>query len=139
MNKQEIMIKYTKLAVKVCYNRDDFEVYFDSYLIENEERWFCGENNIKIENSITYNGTIYSQDELYEDAWDTIVHEITHIEILGHDDKFWKAHYRNWERVDDLRIKFNLEVGWDKDFTYDFEDDEEHKDGYDFYLKAFEK
>ena len=41
--------------------------------------------------------------------------------------------------VDNLRIKFNLEVGWDADFIYDYEDDEEHKDSYDFYLEAFEK
>ena len=139
MNKQEIMSKYTKLVIERIYNRYDFKIYLDDYLFEREEKWFNGINNIPTENSITYNGTIYSESEIYEDAWSTIVHEVTHIEILGHEDKFWKAYYRNWEMVDDLRIKFNVEAGWDADFIYDYEDDEEHKESYDFYLEAFDK
>jgi len=127
MNKQEIMVKYTKLVIERIYHRCDFEVYFNDYLIENEERWFCGQNNIQTENSITYNGTIYSESELYEEAWNTIVHEVTHIEVLWHKENFWNAFYKNLERVDDLRVKFNLEIGWDADFIYDYDDDEEKK------------
>jgi len=139
MNKQELMARYTKLAIKTRYNLNDFEIYFDPYLIENEEDWIYGKNNIQTEKSITYNGTIYSETDLYLGAWNTIIHEITHIKILGHDKVFWEEYYRNWELLDDLRKEFNKEVGWDEDFIYNYEDDEEPKDDYDIYLEAFEK
>ena len=140
MNKQEIMIKYTKLVAKRLYNHPNVKVYFNPDLIE-EEKIFCGQNNMLVDYSIIYNENVFSEDDLYLGAWNIIVHEITHVEVLGHGKRFWKVLYKNLEKVDDLRKEFNKEVGWDEDFDFDFEDDitAEGIDNYDYYLRTFEK
>ena len=140
MNKQEIMIKYTKLVAKRLYNHPNVKVYFNPDLIE-EEKIFCGQNNMLIDYSIIYNENVFSEDDLYLGAWNIIVHEITHVEVLGHGKRFWKVFYKNLEKVEDLKKEFNKEVGWYGDFDFDFEDDVavEGIDNYDYYLRAFDK
>jgi hypothetical protein len=110
MNKQEIMARYTKLVADRPYKLKKFKIYFKPYLFDedNEESIFFGENNIQIDKTIIFNANAFSEDDFYIGAWNTLVHEVTHIEVLWHGDMFWKTFYNNLEKVDDLRKEFNI-------------------------------
>ncbi len=88
--------------------------------------------NEKHKCSITFDSRLYRPDFLAPHAWDTIVHEATHYEegILSkdnweqyHSKKFKKIFKQNLIKIEDLRKKFNREVGWEENFVY--EEDEE--------------
>lgn len=88
--------------------------------------------------SITYKGTLFSPIFLPPYTWCSLVHEVTHYEIgmsnetdfnnvktFKHGKSFKAVLERNLTKVDDLRRKFNKELGWDEDFIYIYHDDGE--------------
>jgi len=120
MNLQQVMIKYTKLLAKKLYGIEDLKVDFDILFDDSpyDEGAYCGQYNFK-EKIITYNSLVYKEDELSINVWNTMVHEITHLKIMGHHLQFIREFENNLKLVDCLRKEFNKEVGWDEDFEYD--------------------
>lgn len=127
MNKQELMAEHTKSAAKELYGIVDLNVEFPYYLTEGFEV-YAGECTYREDKTIRFNGAVYKEDELGEMAWYIILHEITHIKILGHSKEFWKELENNFNKTMDLREKFYLESGLDgdsyQDLDYEIYEDE---------------
>ena len=134
MNKQELMAKYTKIIAKELYGIKDINVEFDDYLILGEVKVILGQYQNK--KSLVYNGIIYTKDKLEADAWDTIIHELTHFKFLGHNDNFWNEFNKNMNLFEDLRKKFNKEVFGFEDFDKEY-DENEYPDEDEIYCKMF--
>jgi len=120
MNYQNLMVKYTLLVGNKLYGIKHIKVRFDDCYddFSKDGGIYFGECLDSKEKTITYNSLIFKEDELALNVWDTIVHEITHFQILGHSPKFYEEFNKNFELVDDLRKEFNREVGWDEDFIF---------------------
>jgi len=137
---QKVMEKYTKLVMKRLYG-EDVHVFFTA-----DELWsnaalfrndfmappFGGDINIWLKDkkcSITFKGLHYGKDSLSGTAWKNIVHEVSHFEIgveanrdtmaIYHSKKFNELLKQNLKKVDDLRKKFNKEVGWREDYVFE--------------------
>jgi hypothetical protein len=120
MNQQKIMVKYTLLAAERLYRIKGIKVEFDECYDESykDSGIYFGECLDSKEKTITYSSLVFKEDELALNVWDTIVHEVTHFQILGHSPEFYKEFNKNFELVDDLRKEFNKEVGWEEDFIF---------------------
>lgn len=128
MNKQEIMAEHTKLAAKELYGIIELNVEFPYYLTEGF-MVYAGECTYREDKTIRFNGAVYKEDELGEMAWYIILHEITHIKILGHTKEFWAELESNFNKTMHLRKKFYLESGLDGD-SYQELDYEIYEDEY---------
>lgn len=137
-NKQEIIERYTKLVMKRLYNEEVLVFFRKGHmcfrgLFRNKELPPYSLQDIKRyqknpQASITFNSEFYNENEIAPHIWLTIVHEITHYEedimlnterLLVHSDRFKEIEDRNLKLVEDLRMEFNKELGWDKDEFYD--------------------
>jgi len=112
------MAKYAKLAVKELYGIEDLIIEFPFYLTYGF-RVFNGECTYSGDKIIRFNGAIFKVDELDDIAWYLIIHEITHIKILGHSKEFWLELRNNFEKTLELREQFYLESGLDGDSYQD--------------------
>jgi hypothetical protein len=120
MNKQEIMSKYTKLAAKELYGIEDLIIEFPFYLTTGFRVW-SGECTYQEDKTIRFNGALFKIDELWDMAWYLILHEISHIKVLGHSKEFWIELKNNFEKAMELRKKFYAESGLDGDSYIDFD------------------
>ena len=120
MNKQEIMAEHTKLAAKKLYGIIELNVEFPYYLTEGF-MVYAGECTYREDKTIRFNGAIYKEDELGEMAWYIILHEITHIKILGHTAEFWAELEDNFNKTVELRKRFYEETRLDGDSYIDLE------------------
>ena len=118
MDKQQIMAKFAKLAVKELYGIGDLIIEFPFYLTYGF-RVFNGECTYNEDKTIRFNGKIFQKDELWNMAWYLILHEITHIKVLGHSKEFWLELKDNFEKTFDLREQFYRESGLDGDSYQD--------------------
>ncbi|MDD5193997.1 MAG: M48 family metallopeptidase, partial [Candidatus Nanoarchaeia archaeon] len=82
---------------------------------------YAGECTCREDKTIRFNGAVYKEDELGEMAWYIILHEITHIKILGHSREFWAELENNFNKTMDLRQRFYYESGLDGDSYYDLD------------------
>jgi hypothetical protein len=132
------MKKYTEKVIKRLYGQKIFVFFRDMhgefrglfrdkdmppYSVKDIEKW-----NRKHKASITFSKQLYSKRKLAIHAWNTIVHEATHYEEniscnndrqLFHSDEFKMCEKKNLQEVDDLRKRFNKEIGLKEGFTYD--------------------
>ncbi len=120
MNFQNLMVKYTLLVGEKLYRIKDIKVEFDDCFDDSykDSGIYFGECSELKDKTITYNSLIFKEDELALNAWDAIVHEVTHFKIEGHSSNFYEEFNKNYKLVDDLRKEFNNEVGWDEDFIF---------------------
>jgi len=121
MDKQKIVTKYTKLISQILYN-EIVEVKFVYYLTpatEEESPILYGLLDDK--RIIYFNGAIYGKEDLEDDCWDTIVHEVTHLKIPAHTKVFAEEFEFNLKKLEHLRREFNKEVGWEKDFVWEYD------------------
>lgn len=131
--------------MKKLYNQDIYVFFRDThglraifrdkdvppYSLRDVEQW-----NKKPKASITFSEKLYSKEELAPHAWNTIVHEVTHYKEdiscndkwqTYHSDKFKDSEKKNLTKANYLRKKFNKEVGFEEDHTYD-ESEEDYLD-----------
>ncbi len=142
MDKQKIMVKYTKKVMRRLYDVDVYVFFRDThhtrrgifrdeglapFSMKDYARW---KKNPK--SSITFDEKLYSKDELTGHAWYTIVHEVSHFEEgiesdnnrrHYHPDKFKAIEELNLRKVDNLRKQFNKEVGLDDNSEVDDRED----------------
>lgn len=120
MNKQEIMSEFTRLAAKEIYGIDDLIIEFQYYLIEGF-MVYAGECTYREDKTIRFNRAVYKEDELGVMAWYIVLHEITHIKILGHTVEFWAELENNFNKTMELRKRFYEETRLDGDSYIDLE------------------
>lgn len=120
MNKQEIMAEHTKLAAKELYGIIELNVEFP-YHITSGFHVYGGECTYHKDKTIRFNGAIFKEDELDDWAWYIILHELTHIKILGHSEEFWAELENNFEKTTGLRNRFYNEAGIDGDSYTDMD------------------
>jgi hypothetical protein len=127
MNLQQVMIKYTQLLAKKLYGVDDLKVEFPFQLTKGFSV-NCGECKYHKNKTIKFNGILFGEYELDDRAWYIILHEITHIKILGHSKEFWLELRNNFEKTMELRDEFYRESNLngdsycDMDYTIHFDD-----------------
>lgn len=120
MNKQEIMAEHAKLVAKELYGIIELNVEFP-YYITSGFHVYGGECTYHKDKTIRFNGAIFKEDELDDWAWYIILHELTHIKILGHSQDFWKELEINFEKTTELRNKFYDETELDGDSYTDMD------------------
>jgi hypothetical protein len=114
MNKQEIISKYAKLAAKQLYGIENLNVEFP-YDLTQGFKVYDGECSYHRDKTIRFNGVLFNENELYYLAWEVLMHELSHIKVLGHSEKFWEEMVSNFEKTMELREGFYKETGLDGD------------------------
>ena len=126
---QKVMEKYTYLVAERLIGRKDFVVRFTDKLYASGFHLRGLNRFSENPSAVYYQSDLYEPNELAPHAFGTIVHEITHCQDIGLDDNlnhtndFNDLFKKNMSKVDDLRKKFNKEVGWEEDFVYEEDDD----------------
>jgi len=120
MNKQKIIIKYACLAAKQLYEIEDLKIEFP-YVLSHGFSVLNGRCTYQDNKIIRFNGKFYNELQIDANIWYVIVHEVTHLKLLGHTKDFWLELKDNLEKTEKLRKSFYKEVGGDSDLLYDYE------------------
>lgn len=116
-NKQQVMSKFTRAAALKCYNiKVKVEFNYDMTQGFRVLGGFCDVS--QKQPVIIFNSALFKEDELKENAWALIIHEVSHLKTINHDEMFWNELADNLEKTTELRNMFYEETGLDGD-SYD--------------------